>query len=526
MSERGGGVARPTGRPSGARPRLAVGVLALVAIVGLGALVQPFTWDQAVFALGAERLLAGGTLYVDYWDFKQPGIFWFFAVGGRAFGTHELGIHLLELLWMLALAVVLQRSTRPWLGATASACAPLCVCGFYYAVAGSWHLLQVEGLVGLPLALSWTAGMRAGRGGRHEGASWFAAGLAGGFVLLFKLALAPVLLAAWAVPAWDRMRRESGARERRAAALRVALALGFGTLLPLGAALALFARQGALDAVWWTWVVFPSQIMSRLQGLPVANLASTGHWLLTAWPLLLVPAAVGAWEVLRRRDDGCGRSLIGWSAAGTLVFLAQRWSGWQYQVFLVLIPLGLLATRGLESLATRVARRWPGRTSTAASLAVLTLAAGFAYAGAFQRSFEVVRSGALTDPAARRELLVERSAGAYRHFARVTEFLRAPGAAPGPIFVLGNPLAYWVSGRAPAIAMPGGMSIYTAAEWQRIARELAAASPPYILLEDPMAEALAERSEIAAPLLELLSRRYRPAARFGTAHWLVRAAAP
>src|ERR1044072_2235741 len=70
---------------------LGVGVLGLVAFVGLGALVQPFTWDQAVFALGAERLLAGGRLYVDYWDFKQPGIFWFFALAGRLFGVDEGG---------------------------------------------------------------------------------------------------------------------------------------------------------------------------------------------------------------------------------------------------------------------------------------------------------------------------------------------------------------------------------------------------------------------------------------------------
>ncbi|HEY6196900.1 MAG TPA: hypothetical protein VI504_17865, partial [Candidatus Eisenbacteria bacterium] len=144
---------------------LGVGVLGLVAFVGLGALVQPFTWDQAVFALGAERLLAGGRLYVDYWDFKQPGIFWFFALAGRLFGMHEVGAHLLELAWMLLLALVLQRSSRPWLGPLAAACAPLAVCGFYYAVAGSWHLLQVEGLVGLPLVLSLAAAERAARGG-------------------------------------------------------------------------------------------------------------------------------------------------------------------------------------------------------------------------------------------------------------------------------------------------------------------------------------------------------------------------
>ena len=190
---------RHAGRPRAPQPGRgrtwhAAAALGLVALLGVGGLVQPFTWDQAVFALGAERVLAGGRLYVDYWDFKQPGIFWFFALAGRVFGMHEIGVHLLELAWMLALAIVIQRGSRAWLGSIASAWAPLAVCGFYYAAAGSWHLLQVEGLVGLPLALSLWAAWRAERGGRLEWLAWSAAGLAGGVVMLFKLALAPVVV--------------------------------------------------------------------------------------------------------------------------------------------------------------------------------------------------------------------------------------------------------------------------------------------------------------------------------------------
>ena len=111
-------------------------------------------------------------------------------------------------------------------------------------------------------------------------------------------------------------------------AVRAGSALALGTLLPLLAALALFARQGALGLVWWTWVAYPAQVISRLHGLPLNNLASTGTWLLTAWPLPLAAAAAGAWSVLRRRDDGYGRSLLAWLAAGYIVFLVPRWSGW------------------------------------------------------------------------------------------------------------------------------------------------------------------------------------------------------
>jgi len=510
----------PTTRSARAFPGGLAAALAVVAFLGLGALLQPFTWDQAVFALGAERLLAGGRLYMDYWDFKQPGIFWFFALGGHLFGTDERGVHVLELLWMLALGAVTYGIGRGWLGARLAAWAPIAACGFYYAVAGSWQLLQVEGLVGLPLALSLAASARAGRARSAAGLWWIAAGVAGGAVLVFKLVLAPVLVAIWAVPAGDRVMGERAGRVRAALAILAPLALGI--LVPVGATVAVLARQGSLGIAWWTWVVFPANVMGRLHGLPVRNLESTARWLGTTWPLLLLLAGAGAAGVLGSRTDRFGRSLLAWVAAGVAVFLLQRWSGWQYQMFVVLVPLALLALRGVGVLADLLRRRWPGSRAMKFAAALLAAALVVQSAGAIRRSAEVLRSGALVDPAAARELLARRSNGTYAYYARLTAFLAGPDATPGPICVLGNPLAYWMSGRMPALAMPGGMSIWTAREWSILAEELAAARPPYILLEDPMATALADRRGIARPFLDELERRYRPGARMGTALWLVR----
>ena len=492
-------------------------VLAGVALLGLGTIVQPFTWDQAVFALGAERILAGARLYADYWDFKQPGIFWFFAAAGRVFGMHEAGVHLGEFVWMLALAIVLQRCARGWLGSVGAACTPLVVCGFYDTVAGAWQLLQVEGLVLLPLTLSFMAAWRARRGGSRL--AWIAAGAAGGWVRVFKLVLAPVLAAIWIVPVWDSIRRAARPLAETASVL---VPLAVGAAMPLALTVALFAIHGDLALVWWTWVVYPAQVLARLRGLPVRNLEATGHWLLAWWLPLLLPAALGAWNVARDRADAFGRSLLAWLGAGIVVILLQRWSGWQYQVFLVLVPLGLLATRGLESIAEAIARRsMPARARTA-----LALALGAAIAGVFlpalRRTGEVILTGALVDPAARRRLLAERSGGAYDFFTRATGFLQSPTAEAGPIYVLGNPLAYWISGRHPAIAWPGGMSIYSAREWALIARALEEARPPYILLEDPMRSELAGQGAAARPLVDVLQRNYRPGSRFGPDQWLVR----
>ncbi|MBC5800519.1 MAG: hypothetical protein GIX03_06610 [Candidatus Eremiobacteraeota bacterium] len=57
---------------------LSAAAVILVAVIGASRLFDPFSGDQALFFVGAKTLHAGGTLYRDYWDIKQPGIFAFF----------------------------------------------------------------------------------------------------------------------------------------------------------------------------------------------------------------------------------------------------------------------------------------------------------------------------------------------------------------------------------------------------------------------------------------------------------------
>ena len=69
-------------------------IFALVGVVvaGLTKLALPFCGNTALFMTGARMMDQGGVLYVDFWDFKQPGIYWFFLAGGRLFGLTQLGI--------------------------------------------------------------------------------------------------------------------------------------------------------------------------------------------------------------------------------------------------------------------------------------------------------------------------------------------------------------------------------------------------------------------------------------------------
>ena len=92
--------------------RLEYLALAAVLLLGLLHLPHPLGGDQALFLVGAQRLHEGALLYRDFWDVKQPAIFLFYLLGGDLFGFHEVGIHAFELLYMLALSVVLQRTLR------------------------------------------------------------------------------------------------------------------------------------------------------------------------------------------------------------------------------------------------------------------------------------------------------------------------------------------------------------------------------------------------------------------------------
>ena len=93
----------------------------------------PFVADQVVAMIGAKTIAAGGTLYLDFWDNKMPGLFWFYCLAGHLFGYTEFGVHLLELIWMLVFAVVLLACLRtyvlfPWMSALPAL--------------GSWDLLR------------------------------------------------------------------------------------------------------------------------------------------------------------------------------------------------------------------------------------------------------------------------------------------------------------------------------------------------------------------------------------------------
>ena len=87
-------------------------------------------------------------------DLKHPGVFFFFAAGGTLFGFNEIGTHLFELLWMLAVALVARRVAGQYAHNPAVASlAPVFTAGTYYACTTSYHFTGKPSLVATALIL-------------------------------------------------------------------------------------------------------------------------------------------------------------------------------------------------------------------------------------------------------------------------------------------------------------------------------------------------------------------------------------
>ena len=175
--------------------------LGLVALAGLVNLPVPFDTDQGFFTTGARQLLAGDALYRDFWDLKQPGIFWFYLAAGRIAGFHEIGIHAVELGYMGVLAAVLLVTLRGPAGSPAHGPARRAPDRRRVLRGGrrqspdpgrgAGRRSRSSSASGRPLRATDRAGGAAG---------WLVlSGVAGGVALAFKLVLLPILLGIWLV---------------------------------------------------------------------------------------------------------------------------------------------------------------------------------------------------------------------------------------------------------------------------------------------------------------------------------------
>ena len=511
---------------------------AVVLALGLVNLYFPFGADQAVFFYGAKEMDQGARLYVEYWDNKQPGLYVFYLVAGRLFGFSEFGVHMLEVIWMMAFAVVLMITLRPYLQAPwLSALAPAATIGVYYATAGEFELTQLEMIVAFPLyvtawcALRAIALAKAGPAPARMALLFFLGGLFAGLATLFKLLLAPIPVAFWLIASIYLLAGRRIALPGLVACLWIPVAAG--VILPLSATVLWFWQAGALQELLWTSFVYPPQ---ALETSPPASrtrlVTATAFFLHNTVPwLLFVAISAVAW--LRRRGRGQDGPLIAmmaaWLALACVLFLIQRFSWWEYHMLLLFAPSGILAICGIDRSVGYFGRLvkfdnaqdsgWRSHkllpTMACAALIALPLTASLT--NPFLTKAKPLASAAV------------RSDGAQGYHWRVSEiyqdlwkgsrFLTMPAARPGPIYVFGSPMVYNFTGRKSAHETAGwSWEVYLPSQTRDVLKTLDEKQVPYILVGIHDLKMLSLRPEVAAYVAE----KYRLLKRDDSGAWYER----
>lgn len=449
--------------------------LAGITSIAVWKLFETFAGDQAMFVVYAREINNGALLYRDIWDLKQPGIFLFYLAGGKLFGFTEFGIHLFELLYWLTFSAILFLTLRKYFRNIIFAyLAPLSTIGVYYAVCGSWHLTQVEGLVGFPLYLTLLAAVESVR--TQSKVSRYTllclSGLAGGIVLVFKLVLLPIIGLFWLTVLISSIARRDATWLKLL--FRIAFPILFGIAIPVIAITLYFAWHNALSIVNYTYFEYPAQAVAAFAGENRLSILKQGlRWFITTFSPLITLIFVWGLIILKdakaqnkrfvsellfklRQADLLTVNLILWVFAGLAVILVQRLS-WEYHYLLLLVPLGILAMKGIEAIWEQTIRISPffakplGQAVFIICLLILFIPILRLPARKFKRDY-FDRMGSQA-----KQLWVPHDDmdEQYRQIQSEVGFLSEPNNRPGKIFVCAQPLYYYLSKRSPALASNG-----------------------------------------------------------------------
>jgi len=471
-------------------------VLGLFPVVVLAVMRIPlgFTGDQALFATAAVELHQGRTLYRDFWDIKQPGIYWFFGLA-RFFGRGPVPVHILEVVVILIGAVMLQRTTRRWFAdPRVSSFVPVLVYGPYLAVSGPLGTTQIEALMCTPLAVCLVTAFNPRK------PRFFVAGLAGGVVLVLKVLFAPLV----AVIAIGALSCRPSHERTVAVAGRRALVFTLGAAIPPILAIAwLLADHAGLGLLWRTTVVYPRQLAGLHGTNLVKPLASrfVGTYSLTG-PLALV--AVISWRSARR---DLALTLLVMAGVALLIVVPQRWS--TYQVYIEMLPIGLLAAFGVDAIVAYHAATGPKRSTVLAAAACLALLAVAIPAERFAVSAKRLVTNRLALTTSGREQLRRGADPTYAQISAEVDAARSVVGRVSTVYVLGNPLYYDRLGATQAIPINGWATEQISPRiWSELIRELEVTRPRLILVEGAGSQPAVPAR--APALLTFIAAHYHP----------------
>jgi len=481
-----------TGTAPATTSRLRWSVLTGVAVLAVVQIALPFTGDQALFTTVGRQLAEGDRLYLDVWDVKQPLLFWWYAAAGWVGGSSEVGVHLVEAVWLVGFAAVLPRLLRGEVSARAAALAPALTVGAFLLAAEPIDLTQAEALGGPLVFLAvWVAATGAGRVTARR---LVVAGVLVGVCAALKLTLAPLAAAGLVVVVLTADRDDRWRTAFRAVGWAT---LGFAVVVAaVGAHL---SATGALGEALDTWFRFAPTTTDTAPP-PVSRLVRSAVRFVVMYAPVALLAVLGAGRLRRRRwTGGPPRVLLAmalWVVLTLPMVLVQHW--WPYLFQIAIVPLGVLAASGTDVAAGWARGEPASRRALAAGALALALALVVALVAAAPKWASLAEHRVGITAADRRELRED----LYAAYGRAAAFDEATRGRPGDLVVLGDPVVHQVTGRRLGVPTNGwSPEQLDAAHWARLGDELVEREPAFLVIDEPSRALLDERAPDVAAVI-------------------------
>jgi hypothetical protein len=207
---------------------------------------------------------------------------------------------------------------------------------------------------------------------------------------------------------------------------------------------------------------------------------------------------------MRQRIDLLAALMWAWIVLGFGMILSQSLSWWSYHFLLLLVPVGILATKGLE-IALRSSRQW-GLRLAIVSLMGLLLCNVYSIGMIGQH---MAQSGFLLSPASKVAYETRKFDRYAKSLTVANAFNRSP-RRPGDIFVMGEPIIYHMVGRYQGIPLIGWITeLLLEKQWPELINQIQSAQLPYIFIETDVISSPEIRQDLLKSFLDYLQQHYR-----------------
>ncbi len=377
---------------------------------------------------------------------------------------------------------------------------PLLTVGVYYIVSGAWHLTQVEALVGFPLFLClWVTFKSFTKEGKQRFYLLLLSGFLGGIVLLFKFLFLLILISFWlSILMYSILIKRHSIQKNF---IEIFIPIFIGVTFPLLVVASYFISVNSFAIVFKTFFIYPPMIVANA-AFNKTNFVLGIKWLLQNFYSLILMTAVSVYVSLYKSKNILTLLLVVWCIFALSVILLQGTALWEYHYLLLFVPIGILATKGLDILWDSL-KGLKSRIPTILLVFLLFLPFSFTLV---KKSITLVNNNfALTEDTRLQYQAVFRPK--YSFLRSEANFISQPGNLVGDIYVAGDPSIYYFSGRNQATILRGwALEYFLSEQWSALIKQLDSSKPPYIFIDY---EPQAIIKEKFPNMLEFVEQKYQ-----------------